>query len=76
MKRLTAVATAAAVLLALSAPAFAAAKPDLDGLLKQIFHGKPGWWTTDLVLPAPAKGHALKLFADFPLFWPHKADTK
>ncbi len=73
MKRLTAVAIAVAVLMALSAPAFATEKPNLDGLLKQIFHGKPGWWVTDL---APAKGHSLKLFADFPLFWPHKTDTK
>ena len=77
MKRLATALAAAATLSLMIAPAFAAAaapaKPDLDGLLKQVLHGKPGWWAAELPAP-PALGKTPTL-KDFPLLWPlpHKA---
>jgi hypothetical protein len=51
MRLITTAVTAAALMLAMSAPSFAMAKMDGDAWLKMIFHGKPGAWMMDMKMP-------------------------
>ena len=76
MKRVATAVAAVAVVSLMAAPAFAAtmAKPDIDGMLKQVFHGKPGWWMADMKMPAPMGMKGMKL--NFPMLWPHKMAMK
>ncbi len=77
MKRVATALAAAAALALMAAPAFSApmtmAKPDIDGVLKQVLHGKPGWWMAEMKMPAPMAMPAMKMPAmkmNFPMLWP------